>query len=106
MGGQPWPDLSSWKAAMGSSPERGRRGKEKGKEERESAAGGLSLLLLCLWSAPAFCSVAAAGLLDVRRISRAEERKGKKRERKEKRKKEKERKNRKIAKLENFREEK
>jgi hypothetical protein len=102
MGGQPWPDLSSWKAAMGSSPERGRRGKE----ERESAAGGLSLLLLCLWSAPAFCSVAAAGLLDVRRISRAEERKGKKRERKEKRKKEKERKNRKIAKLENFREEK
>jgi hypothetical protein len=106
MGGQPWPDLSSWKAAMGSSPERGRRGKEKGKEEREGAAGGLSLLLLCLWSAPAFCSVAAAGLLDVRRISRAEERKGKKRERKEKRKREKERKNRKIAKHENFREEK
>jgi hypothetical protein len=102
MGGQPWLDLSSWKAAMGSSPERGRRGKEEGEGHSCSVAGGLGLLLLCPWSPPASCSVAAARLLDVRRRSRAEERKEKREKRKEKMKE----KNRKIAKLENFREEK
>jgi hypothetical protein len=34
MGGQPCPNLSSWKAAMGSMPERGKRGKE---ERRQGA---------------------------------------------------------------------
>jgi hypothetical protein len=29
-GRQPWPDLSSWKAPIRISPERGKRGKEEG----------------------------------------------------------------------------
>jgi hypothetical protein len=78
--GAPW-------SAMESSPERGRR--RKGKEERGrdwSAAGGLGLLLLCPWSPPASCSIAAARLLDVRR-SRGEERKEKREKKKREKKK-------------------